>query len=94
MKYLLLSRSDADILSGMLIHALKGDVEGTGRMGQIAKRMRDDTGGDFEEIAALLKKQDLCGACVIEGMESHCASLDAQKLGRRLQRLIERAVAT
>lgn len=52
-----------------------------------------DTGGDFEEIANLLKDMKICAACVFESQEHSCSALEARRLGRRLWRLIERAKA-
>jgi hypothetical protein len=60
---------------------------------QIADSVNADTGGDFQEIADLLKAIPICTACNHEGMASNCNALDARKLGRRLARLIERANA-
>lgn len=56
-----------------------------------APRADGDTGGDFLEIADALKRMEFCPACRIESQERSCAVIDAQKLGRRLKRLIDRA---
>lgn len=85
MKYLLISHEDAETLAKILESHRGADAK------RLRERFKVDTGGDFEEIAMLLKKQEICAACNIEGQASHCMSLDAQKLGRRLQRLIDRA---
>lgn len=57
----------------------------------VRKRLAEDAGGDFEDIAAQLKNLPICAACSIEGQAGNCVALAANKLGRRLQRLIERA---
>lgn len=57
----------------------------------VLERLRTDTGGDLEEIASLLKKTEICPACLLESQERSCCSLETQKIGRRLSRLIERA---
>ena len=58
---------------------------------KIIDRFENETGADIEDIATQLKKLPLCAACKIESQEDSCRSLDAQKLGRRLYRLINRA---
>lgn len=58
---------------------------------RIYERLRDDTVADIEDIVGQLKRLDLCAPCVIEGMPEGCCAHDAQKLGRRLSRLLERA---
>lgn len=94
-KYLLLSVEDALLLYGAILglSMTQGGLP-KGRITRIAERLRDDSGGDLRDIAARLKKLEICGACSIEGQASYCASLFANKLGRRLARLIERADAT
>lgn len=57
----------------------------------ITARLLGDTGADIEDIVAQLKGMSLCPACVIEGQERSCSAPEAQKLGRRLNRLLERA---
>ncbi len=58
---------------------------------KLVERFAAETGADMQEIVDLLKGQRLCPACVIEGQERTCQSIGAQKLGRRLNRLLERA---
>lgn len=54
-------------------------------------RADGDTGGDFLEIADSLKQMTVCAACNIEAQARFCVAIYAQKLGRRLKRLIDRA---
>jgi hypothetical protein len=48
-----------------------------------------DTGAPIDEIVQALKHQGICAACDIEGQARSCASINAQKHGRRLGRLLE-----
>lgn len=81
MNYLLLSVDDArEIVQGSAIG-----------MRKILDRLKKDTGGDLITIATVLKNMPVCAACRMEGVACYCYSLDAQKIGRRLYRLIERA---
>lgn len=54
-------------------------------------RFEAETGGDFAEIVDRLKKTPICMACNHEGVPHACRSLETQKIGRRLARLLERA---
>jgi hypothetical protein len=82
MKYLLLTVEDAQ--------ALAASPE-TNIDLQISASVNADTGGDFADIANQLKKLEICCACSHESMSALCVAPLAQKLGRRLQRLIDRA---
>lgn len=87
MKYLLVSVEDAR----WLVQAASG-FAGTGPDGRdVLGRMRTDEGGDVEKIVRDLKGMGVCAPCVVEGQASHCEVLEAQALGRRLDRLLERA---
>lgn len=88
MKYIILSVADANTLADLL--ALRQPSEGS-YVATLVDRLRDDTGGDLEEIAADLKKLDYCRACVVEAQTRYCESLVAQRIGRRLSRLLARA---
>lgn len=57
----------------------------------VRERMAGETGADMADIVRQLRDMPLCAACRIEAQESGCNVLDAQKLGRRLRRLLERA---
>lgn len=83
MKYLILTVEDA----AKIARALPAD----GPLGPIAARLKADTGADIEDIVARLKAFDACAPCVIEGFEESCCAWEAQKQGRRLRRLLERA---
>lgn len=86
MRYILLSVDDAEILAGIL--NITGLHEQESRL---FNRLTKDTGGDFEDIAAQLKKTEICCACEVECQEHTCTAIQTQALGRRLQRLINRA---
>jgi hypothetical protein len=87
-KYLLITVEQARWLA----QAVDGCAVGQ-RHQPFMARLMEDTGGDFLEIALMMKHQDPCPACSIEGQLSSCANLETQQLGRRLQRLIDRADA-
>lgn len=57
----------------------------------LLERIENETGADIEEIVSDLKGLNTCHACVVEGQESYCCSINAKKIGRRLNRLVERA---
>jgi hypothetical protein len=81
-RYVLLTVKDARSL------AFAEDTENDRR---VAASVNADTGGDVQGIANMLKGIAVCPACSHEGMAGTCNAVDAQKLGRRLQRLIDRA---
>ena len=89
-KYLIITQQDAAIIAGVFLHLSDGATSG-GEFARIAKRMRDDTGADIQDIVDQLKGIGMCAACVFEGQERYCQSPHAHKLGRRLRRLLERA---
>ena len=80
-RYIILRLDDAKALA-----------QGQAAPGVLA-RIREETGGDMEEIASLLMGLRFCHACVVECQQQYCESLSANQLGRRLRRLIERANA-
>lgn len=97
MKYMLISVEEARWLAGAVDgcagigprgewNAEKGEYETHDLVG----RLRTDEGGDLEEIARSLKTCGPCGAGVIEGTGCSASSY-AQSVGRRLDRLVERA---
>lgn len=97
MRYMLLSVDDARWLAqavdGCAGRGPSTDYNSvTGRMNgrDVVGRLEAEEGGDFEELVALLKKCAPCAAGVIEGIGCG-ASFEAQKIGRRLDRLLERA---
>jgi len=53
--------------------------------------MTRETGADMQEIVDTLRAMPICAPCSIEMMPSSCLVLVAQKQGRRLRRLLERA---
>lgn len=88
MKYLLLSVDDAHLISEVVLLDYSPVLGGAFK---IAMSLKADEGGDFEEIASQLKSTEICIACSIEGQQHTCVAPESQKIGRRLQRLIERA---
>lgn len=92
MKYVLLTVEDALLLALCVIEGLPCD-ERQLRAYAVAKNLRGDTGGDLEQITDTLKGLPICVACRHESMDKHCESLTAQKTGRRISRLVERAKA-
>lgn len=85
-KYVILRLEDAQALSSHVQEA-----SASPRTMLVAERLKKEEGGDILDIAQQLKDTEFCGACIHEGRERYCTSLDAQKLGRRLRRLVERA---
>jgi hypothetical protein len=83
-KYLLISTEDAETI---LRNLTVSDPDSE----RIAARLREDTGGDFEEIAEKLKGYGACWACVVEGQQRDCIHIPVNALGRRLVRLVARA---
>jgi len=83
-RYLILRVEDA--------HKLARSPE-TGDDIVIAENVLADTGGDIAEIADLLKGLEICCACSNESQQRSCSSPTANKLGRRLRRLLDRADA-
>lgn len=79
MKYLLITVDDARAIAPHLPE------------GRLKQRLTKDTGGDFNDIVHRLKKLPTCMACDIEGQQHDCFSLVANKIGRRLKRLVTRA---
>lgn len=90
MKYTLLSVNDANAIYSII--AKYTDTKALpGRAVNLIDRLCTDTGGDVREIALKLKSLEVCFACLNEGEGDCCAALLANRLGRRLSRLIDRA---
>lgn len=85
-RYLILTKEDAMVLASAI-----ADGRASTETLRIATRLREDTGGNIEEIADDLKRAETCPACSIEGQESSCVAIDARATGRRIARLLERA---
>ena len=79
MRYVVLTLHDARAVA-------RGEISEKNR-----RRLLAEEGADMEEIARALKQLPVCGACLIEGVAHGCESLDARRLGRRLDRLLKRA---
>lgn len=58
---------------------------------QFILRIGDESGADILDIATTLKKLPICGACEFEGQGHACESIKANRIGRRLFRLLLRA---
>jgi hypothetical protein len=84
-RYVILELSDAKALA---LNASAGFDE---RVVRTIDRIEAETGADIEDIVTQLKHFEACPACVIEGQERSCCAWHAQKLGRRLSRLLDRA---
>lgn len=84
-RYVILELRDAKALA---LHASAGIDE---QVTRIIDRIEAETGADIEEIVEHLKAMHACHACTVESQESYCVCWDANKLGRRLSRLIDRA---
>ncbi len=84
-RYLIITKEDAETLAALLGAGYVDDAAT-----RILERLHADTGGDIEQIARILKKLEACAASKIEAQPCS-AQIDAQKLGRRLARLLERA---
>lgn len=61
------------------------------RVQRVIDRIEAETGADIEDIVAQLKGIEPCHACVVESQERYCVCWGANKLGRRLSRLVDRA---
>lgn len=59
--------------------------------GRIKSRFGQETGADIEEIVDFLKNMDICPACELEMQQHSCSSIHSKKIGRRIQRLLDRA---
>jgi hypothetical protein len=102
-RYVVLTLEDAHLVSGALARtrAHRGALgpggsgeltdDQSGHLGAIYDRLNVEEGADMEEIVAALKKTPTCFACENEGQTSSCQSIETRKLGRRLNRLLERA---
>jgi len=84
-RYVILELSDAKALAASAVGALPDAIRA------VVTRIESETGADIPDIVQRLKRLDFCPACVIEGQQRSCSCLAAQKLGRRLSRLVDRA---
>lgn len=84
-RYIIMELGDAKALA---LNASAGHDE---RIQRVIDRIENETGADVEDIVAQLKSIDACPACVIEGQQHSCCAWHANKLGRRLSRLVDRA---
>ncbi|MDE1139998.1 MAG: hypothetical protein PW999_10145 [Paraburkholderia tropica] len=84
-RYIIMELSDAKALA---LNASAGFDE---QVARVIARIEAEEGADVEDIVAQLKAIDACPACVVEGQEQSCCAWHANKLGRRLKRLVDRA---
>ncbi|MEX3764499.1 hypothetical protein [Paraburkholderia phenoliruptrix] len=84
-RYIIMELDDAKQLA---LNASAGFDE---RVARTIDRINAETGADMEDIVAQLKGIDTCHACLVEGQEAYCVCWEANKLGRRLSRLVDRA---
>ena len=84
-RYIIMELSDAKALA---LNASAGFDELVART---IDRIEAETGADIEDIVAQLKGLEVCAACAIESQEQYCVCWRANKLGRRLSRLVGRA---
>jgi hypothetical protein len=89
-KYIIVKLSDAKLLQDW-VDSDTEEIRQPKEIKTILKRFREEEGADILNIAQQLKFSNLCHACVIEGQQHSCQSLTSQKLGRRLDRLLQRA---
>lgn len=85
-RYVIITLADARTIASQLRRSWP--FFGTRR---IIDRFDREEGADIEDIVARLTASGICAACAIEGQAAYCASLESQKQGRRLRRLLERA---
>ena len=90
-KYMLLSIEDARWLADAVPRGPWFKPAKRYKTRDLVGRLRTEEGGDFEAIVAQLKGAEPCAACSIEGQLAYCANLEMHKIGRRLDRLVERA---
>lgn len=99
---MVITLADAHLIAGALARtqahrgALREKIgeDASATLGLIHDRLNTESGADVEEIVRHLKDLAFCPACRIEAQERHCSVLEAQKQGRRLRRLLERARGT
>ncbi len=84
-RYVILELSDAKALA---LNASAGFDE---QVARVIDRIEAETGADVEDIVRQLKALEVCCACEGESMEKTCVCWSANKLGRRLSRLVDRA---
>ena len=88
-RYIIITLDDAKVIAQYMRQFQPAPYEVTHK--RILDRFDQETGADIEEIVGLLKGMETCAACNIEGQAASCCALEAQKLGRRLKRLLDRA---
>jgi hypothetical protein len=89
-RYLIVRLADAQMIARLIRDSLPNHPS---ELTPVVNRIFDETGADIEDIVARLKRLDVCAACVGESQERHCVCWGANRLGRRLSRLVDRANA-
>lgn len=96
-RYVVITLSDAQTIATALRYLVDGNAPAAeldrarANLTRIVERLRHETGANVQEVVDDLAALDFCSPCAIEGKERSCQILPAQKLGRRLRRLLERA---
>ncbi len=98
-RYVLVTLEDAHLIAAALAQtgAHRGGLrdeageDNSGKLAAIYDRLVRENGADMHEIIDAFRTMPFCHACRVEGQEESCNVLAAQKLGRRLRRLLERA---
>ncbi len=88
-RHIIVTLDDAKIIARVLKASRLGPDSGA--VVRIVQRFESEEGADLVDMVEVLKKVPICAACEGEGQAEYCSSLDAQKQGRRLRRLLDRA---
>jgi len=60
-------------------------------MKSVIDRLKNETGGDIQNVVDEMKATGICHVCMTECQEHNCTSIYTNHLGRRLSRLLDRA---
>lgn len=88
-RYIVLTLNDARSILAALQRA-KADRQNAD-IARICERLEQEEGADMEDLVQQLVSEEICAPCHIEAQQASCVALRAQKQGRRLRRLLERA---
>lgn len=88
-RYVLVEVGEARIIAQQIQQGTTPNPETTRAF---VERMQTEEGGNFEDIAIRLKRLPSCMACQVESQEHNCESIEARRLGRRVWRLLLRAL--
>lgn len=101
-KYILIKLSDAKLIAQLIRkeiiekespyrYVYTDIVRQIAPLETILERFEKEEGADIVDIVKRLKGLSYCHACVVEGQQHSCVSPYANKIGRRLKRLVDRA---